>query len=121
MNEDEEEFKVFSDQHEFPYVFPEVDDPSVSDEALGIIMRRYKGVIRPPHVIVLRPTWFEKLQVSLVVILLFLLVLSGFYLDHQIILNRTTGFRNREVECAVAKKLGIQSKIVLKNCGRDGP
>lgn len=65
-------------------MFPEIEDPNVSNEQLGAIVRAYRGVTRPPQVIVVRPSWFE------VMLVLACLSLAGVVAVGSAILYRAT-------------------------------
>lgn len=72
-------------------MFPEVEDHEVSDAQLGALVRAYRGISRPPQVIIARPTWFEVAN------LIVTLALAGVVAVSVVALYQTT-LTNRHLE-----------------------
>lgn len=82
-----------------PAAIPEVDDISISNEQLGAVVRAFRGMTRPPQVIVVRPSWFEKAVVVLGFLLIGVIV-AGAWINYQSTLsNRKIGKDLTHVLC----------------------
>lgn len=55
------------------------DDTEVTDAQLGSLVRRYRGIVRPPQVIVVHPTWWDKAMILVVLALAGLMIVTFVY------------------------------------------
>jgi hypothetical protein len=105
-------------------LFPEIDDPTVTDEQLGMIVRAYKGVARPPQVIVVRSTGWEK-ALAVALLLACLVFGSGFWVisnTQEFQLQR--GSDTRHILCDKGRIGGVDSEPDARTkeiCARENP
>lgn len=81
------------------HLFPEVEDPEVTDAQLGAIVRAYRGVSRPPQVIIVKPSWFEVMTVIVCMALAGTVAVGVAVLYHASITNRNLGAEIIDVVC----------------------
>lgn len=81
------------------HMIAEVDDPKISNEELGALVRAYKGVVRPPQVITVQPDWFSKTVVVLGFCLVFAIGIGGWVIYNATVANRQYGKDIKHVLC----------------------
>lgn len=90
-----------SERHDVgdPLLEEVVEDPEVTDAQLGALVRQYRGITRPPQVIVVRPNWFEKTVVILGFLLVGVLLAAGVAQYRATLTNRKVGQDFTHVLC----------------------
>jgi hypothetical protein len=91
-------------------MFPEVNDPDITDAQLGALVRRYEGLIRPPLVVQVRPRWFDVAQVIAVMLVAGALVVGAIIQLNATYGNRQKGTDVVHILCDKGRIGGVQSQ-----------